>query len=252
MTAKVDVFMPVYIGDYLADTTDLTTEEHGAYFLLMMALWKNDGRLPCDPSRLAKIAGLSRRRWDNVWVIIGRFFDLDDGHIFQKRLLEEIEKARNRKRRASDNGHLGASKRWPGYSETVASGATEVDSSSPSPSPSPSEKKQEPPKAPQGGRVRGGSWPDDFRVWYAAYPRKVAPAKAAKAWRQTAQERPDLSAMLARLDAHKREWATREWDRIPYPASYLSAHQFADEMPRAPPRGNAQPERPLYTGHDPP
>lgn len=37
---KSDVWMPIYCGDYLKDTSDLSLAEHGAYFKLMMAYWQ--------------------------------------------------------------------------------------------------------------------------------------------------------------------------------------------------------------------
>ena len=49
-------FMQFYVGDYLADTLALSTEQHGAYLLLLLTLWRHNGRLPNDPATLARIA----------------------------------------------------------------------------------------------------------------------------------------------------------------------------------------------------
>jgi uncharacterized protein YdaU (DUF1376 family) len=105
---KVDIFMPLFVADYLADTTDLTTEEHGAYLLLLMASWRNGGTITSDHAKLARIAKLSPSRWKSAWESLSRFFVVGGDSMHQKRLREEHEKAMGRKLAASESGRLGA------------------------------------------------------------------------------------------------------------------------------------------------
>ena len=86
-------FMQLYVGDYLADTLDLTTEQHGAYLLLLMTMWRHDANLPNDPAKLARIARVSLRRWHLVWGEIQHFFYVDGDEIRNKRLDREHQKA---------------------------------------------------------------------------------------------------------------------------------------------------------------
>ncbi len=67
---------PFSIGDYMQDTVTLSTEEHGAYLLLLMAQWSNGGEpLPNDPEVLARICRLTKRRWSQkVSPSVLRFF----------------------------------------------------------------------------------------------------------------------------------------------------------------------------------
>ena len=51
-------WMPLYVGDYRADTTHLNATQHGAYLLLIMHYWQHGG-LPDDDEQLARIACMS-------------------------------------------------------------------------------------------------------------------------------------------------------------------------------------------------
>lgn len=104
--------MPVFLGDYLRDTGDLSAEEHGAYLLLLMRLWAARGHLSSDPSRLARLACVDPSRWDAVWSVIGRFFDVFEGRLSQKRLLAELQRAQSMRAAATDRAKAGADARW--------------------------------------------------------------------------------------------------------------------------------------------
>lgn len=70
-------YIQLYVADYLADTMHLTTEEHGAYLLLIFNYWQTGKPIP--KSRLARIARLSNERWTVVEVSLNEFFN-DNGN----------------------------------------------------------------------------------------------------------------------------------------------------------------------------
>lgn len=86
-------YMPLYVGSYLKNTLALTTEQHGAYMLILMAMWSRSGELPDDPRVLAKIAGVTPKRWAKVWAGIEEHFVRGYGFIRHDRVLEELQKA---------------------------------------------------------------------------------------------------------------------------------------------------------------
>jgi hypothetical protein len=74
-------FFPVYMGEYLAWTAHLSTEEHGA--LLLLTIHHMSGQvLPDDDTALAKMAKMSRRRWRAMRPHIEDFFAIEDGEWF--------------------------------------------------------------------------------------------------------------------------------------------------------------------------
>lgn len=104
-------FMQLYVADYLADTRHLSTEEHGAYLLLLMTMWKSGGSLPNDARKLARIAGVHPPKWARIWTNLAEFFDIEGDEITQDRLVKEYEKARLKSlSRASAGSKGGTSK----------------------------------------------------------------------------------------------------------------------------------------------
>jgi uncharacterized protein YdaU (DUF1376 family) len=64
--------MPLYIGDYRADTKYLNAAQHGAYLLLIMRYWQQ-GELP-DDEQLARIGCISIAQWRRHRPVIRAFF----------------------------------------------------------------------------------------------------------------------------------------------------------------------------------
>jgi len=69
-------YIQLYVSDYLADTAHLTTEEHGAYLLLIFNYWQRGKPLPNNDKRLAMIARLSNERWTDVKETLSEFFNV--------------------------------------------------------------------------------------------------------------------------------------------------------------------------------
>ena len=104
-------YMPLWVDDYQRDTRHLTTEEHGAYLLLLMAAWASPtNSLPDDDDMLARVAGVSLARWRKMKAIVMAFWSLDgrSKRWAQKRLKKERRLAVDRKAKASN----AAASRW--------------------------------------------------------------------------------------------------------------------------------------------
>lgn len=104
---KADTWMPFYVTDYLGDTMHLTTLQHGAYVLLLLASWKSGGSLPDDDEQLAAITRMSVGEWRKSAGVLRRFFQAVDGVLVQGRLKKELDKAKALSEKRSAVGRLG-------------------------------------------------------------------------------------------------------------------------------------------------
>lgn len=108
---KTDVWIPLYVGDWLADTTRLTTEQHGAYFLLVLDYWRN-GPPPDDDVVLAQITKMRPDAWSNARAVLEHYFTVADGVWRHKRVDLELVKAGQKKTAATSKAKAAATARW--------------------------------------------------------------------------------------------------------------------------------------------
>lgn len=136
---KADIWMPLYVADYLADTNRLTTIQHGAYLLLIMDYWRN-GPLPNDDSVLAQVTKLSPDAWCIARAVLEQFFSISESTWTHKRIDAELKTASTNKEVAHTRAVIAAKARWDKENklkEDATSNAQAVLKQCPSPSPSP-------------------------------------------------------------------------------------------------------------------
>ena len=67
MTKDVGIWMPVYVGDMLANTTRLNTEQIGALNLMMLDYWRS-GAIPDDAQVISSITRMTTAKVKNTAV----------------------------------------------------------------------------------------------------------------------------------------------------------------------------------------
>jgi len=110
---KTDIWLPLYIGDYLADTAHLSTEQHGAYLLLLMHYWRK-GPLPTDLWQVILITKLhSTKARGIVQALLEEFFTIgEDGLWHQKRLDAEKSRWNAKSEKSREHAKRAAVARW--------------------------------------------------------------------------------------------------------------------------------------------
>jgi uncharacterized protein YdaU (DUF1376 family) len=246
---RPDIWMPLYIGDYLADTQHLSAEQSGAYLHLLMHSWKV-GPLPADLEALRRIARVEKDAWSIAWTALVSFFKpSDDGGLIQPRL--EVERAAWGAKKAESvaKARDAANKRWQQARETDASGNPPSNAQAmlercPSPSPSPLKTNTSPcgassddQDASRNTRPKRKHSAEDVERVYQAYPLKKAPAPAKQAIRKAFDrlsakgETDPLALLILRIEAMKAardrdEAAGRFVPALKYPATWFNSECY--------------------------
>ena len=107
---KVDIWMPLYVSDFLTATLGWSAEERGHYLTLLMAQWAMGG-LPSDPKALERISpGVG-----GCWEMLGEKFPAGpDGKLRNGRLEEHRAKSLDLREERSKRASKAAQKRWAG------------------------------------------------------------------------------------------------------------------------------------------
>jgi uncharacterized protein YdaU (DUF1376 family) len=219
-------YMQLYVADYLADTQHLTTEEHGAYILLIFSYWQTGKPLRKD--RLATVARLSNERWTDVERTLIEFFHDDGTHWQHFRIEADLEAVNSKASKASDAGKASAKaralKKQQESNAKQTNVATNVDET----------------------LQRNGNHTDtdtdtdteymvtgvtDFDSFWQLYPRKVSKADALKSWNKINPDKQLLGMISAGLTKYlaSEAWACEAGKFIKHPATWLNHGCWNDD-----------------------
>lgn len=233
--------LPLWTDAYLGDTTHLTTIEHGAYLLLLIAMWRSkETRLPNDDKLLARYARLTAGQWARIRPVIMPFFKVEDGHITQSRLTDEANAVRQHSAKQSDKAKARHLKDKENRSAAAVPEACRNDASlslslSLPSEPKGSSGKKNPPNPPEGGvvalRIASDLDAEFDRVW-SAYPRKVGHGQAKRAWIK-ARRKTDFETIAGPLREFIRVARGTEKDKVPHFSTWLNGERWLDDQTHA-------------------
>jgi uncharacterized protein YdaU (DUF1376 family) len=214
-------FLPLYCGDYLADTKDLDIAQHGAYLMILMVTWRNRGQaLPDDDKVLARICGLRVDLWRKKFrPILARFFDLSSGSWRQKRLDKEWLWVQKRREVSRLNGAKGGRPIVLKTKETEnPAGSLRVYNST-------STSTQINHQSSKEKRAQNALVDEQFERWWIGYPEKVGKKVARQKFGIAIKKQSlgDLTAAVERYKANKP--ADRAWLN---PATWLHQERWLD------------------------
>lgn len=120
-------YIQLYVADYLADTAHLSTEEHGAYILLIFNYWQRGQALNNIKERLGSICKLTPEAWERVKPTLAEFFQIEGDVWFHQRIEADLAAVAEKSRKASDAGKRRQSERSANAQRTLSHKDTEAD-----------------------------------------------------------------------------------------------------------------------------
>lgn len=99
-----------YPDEFLVGTMSMACELKGAYWSICSLIYSSGGPIPDDAAWIAKVCGLSTRRWPAVREALlasGKITVTADGRLANGRCLKELGSAQRRMEAAAENGRKG-------------------------------------------------------------------------------------------------------------------------------------------------
>jgi uncharacterized protein YdaU (DUF1376 family) len=197
--------MPVGVDRYLADTAHLTLEEQGVHFRLQIYAWRSPGCcLPDDDARLARMLGISQKRWTTLKSAVTALWTRKDGTWVNDQVAREHEFVTGKIEKKRAAGKLGGRpKSLPDNDEGKASGSENGKQNE-------SERKPATATATYTPVVPKGTQPDRFEEFRAAYPLRnvrfqATPAR--KRWLEALKRGADPEQIIAGAKSYAAEQA---------------------------------------------
>jgi len=208
----------------LAGMIGLGPAERGIYNTIIDLLYSRNGDLPDRTEFLLCAFECHGSTWRSVKQSLiekGKIWVTPDGKLMAKRVETALKEAAN----FSETQSKRSSKRWQKSKNRSDINGSHMPSSAMPPGDANTTTTTTTPLTP---------FENGFDKFWNSYPRKVGKEDAAKAYAK-ALKHVSLIEILEALEKQKPQW--RDPKFIPYPASWLNAGRWADELPIAKPPG---------------
>lgn len=107
-----NLWFPFFVGDYKAATMGLSHEERGIFVDLLCFYCHRQLPLPNDDTQLAKLTGLTLRRWKTAREAIAPLFTIKQGIWTLPQLDKRIARGLEIREKRRLSGRIGGQKSW--------------------------------------------------------------------------------------------------------------------------------------------
>lgn len=236
--------MPVGVDGYLADTAHLTLEQQGVHFRLQIYAWRSPGCcLPDDDAQLARMLGISPKRWATLKPSVMALWVLKDGTWVNDQVAREHEFVTGKIEKKRAAGKLGGRpKPLPDNDEGKASGSENGKQNESEPKPATATATNTP-------IVPLGTDPPGFAEFWAAYPKRDGdnPRKTAlRAYAKIIRRGVKPKTLMTAVRAYAEELAAKGrigTEFVAQASTWLNQERF-DRFSASPDPAEAKPSGP--------